>query len=411
VRTPGKVTAAVAGTLAAIAVLPGSANALALGITTKSVEDVSSTSVTLKAEANVPVLGAQVTWQWGASTTYGQTTRPVATSLIGLVETLTLPVAGLAPDTSYHVRAVASSGLTTSYGRDVSFKTAKDKDDDDSSGSGSSGSGSSGSGSSGSGSSGSSGSGSSGSGSGTTTSGGTTTSDDSSSSTGKDKDKSKDKDKDKSDGGSGSGSAAPAVAADPAADVPRGSATAAVTPVLGRTLAAAAVQGTVTATDPSGAPVDLSAAQAVPTGTLIDTRAGTVELTTALARKGAKQTGRFWGGLFEVRQSPTAGGLTQLVLRGVDWHACRATVARAATNTTKKKKPARSLWGSDDHGRFQTRGRGSVATVRGTRWVTHDSCQGTVTRVTSGAVAVRDFGADRTVVVRAGHQYQARVAQ
>ena len=46
--------------------------------------------------------------------------------------------------------------------------------------------------------------------------------------------------------------------------------------------------------------------------------------------------------------------------------------------------------------------------MRGTRWLTVDRCDGTLTRVTHGAVSVRDFLRHRTVLVRAGHSYLAR---
>ena len=62
----------------------------------------------------------------------------------------------------------------------------------------------------------------------------------------------------------------------------------------------------------------------------------------------------------------------------------------------------------DDGGRFRTYGRHSHATVRGTRWLTEDRCGGTLTRVASGAVAVRDRIRRRTVLVRAGRSYLAR---
>ena len=45
--------------------------------------------------------------------------------------------------------------------------------------------------------------------------------------------------------------------------------------------------------------------------------------------------------------------------------------------------------------------------MRGTRWLTVDRCDGTLTRVTSGAVSVRDFRRF-AVLVRAGHSYLAR---
>jgi hypothetical protein len=375
--------ATLASAATALAVLPAAASALTLGVTTKSPQDVGSVSATMRAEVTVPVLGANVTWEYGTTTRYGAATRPVAASVLGVTQTLTLPAAGLAPETTYHVRAVASSALTTNYGRDVTFKTDKAQDDEDDDNSGS----------------------------GPTpvpsppaAAGDDSTSAPSASSGGTTTTAKADDHPSASDVAQG---------ADPAAAIAPGTATATVTPVLGKTLAIAAVQGTVTATGPSGAPVDLSAPQAVPTGTLIDTRGGTVELTTALDRQGATQTGRFWGALFEVRQSALARGVTQLVLRGADFSRCgtAGTVARAAAKTTKKKKPVRSLWGSDDHGRFQTRGRGSVATVRGTRWMTRDTCAGTLTRVTAGAVAVEDLRRHATVVVRRGHEYLARVGR
>jgi hypothetical protein len=403
------------GAIIAVLVVPGSAGALlTLGVTTKSPQDVQARSVTLAAEATVSVLGASIYWEYGKTGAYGSTTGSVSTSLIGVKETVTLPLSGLTPETTYHARAVAIGGLTTAYGRDVSFKTPKAASGDDGGTTtpgtaptdGSSSSSDTGTDAP-----------STGTGTGSSSGDDTTSSPTTSTSSHSGKDASADE---SSDAGADDDLDTPP-STDPAADVPRGEATATVTPVLGKTLAVAAVQGTVTAVGPNGAPLDLSAAKAVPTGTVIDARAGTVELTTALDRDGATQTGRFWGGRFEVRQSARGKGLTQLVLRGGDFGACRrGRVARAAVATSAKKKkqqhkkkakkPSRSLWGSDDHGRFQTHGRGSVATVRGTRWLTQDTCQGTLTRVAAGAVAVKDLRTRRTVVVRAGHQHRARVA-
>jgi hypothetical protein len=403
-------TRAAVATLATAATafaLPASAQALALSVTTDSPQAVATTQATLHATVSVSALGGNVVWQYGTTTRYGTTSAAVATGLLGINQTLTLSVTGLVPNTSYHVRAVATSGLSTAYGRDVSFTTAG----------GSSGPGD-GSGDTSTpaptspGTDGTSSptpptvstvtttiiSGATGSGTGSGTSGSP-----SSSSSGKTTNN--------PDG------AIPS--ADDGSTVAPGVATATVTPLLGKTLGVAAVQGIVTATSPSGAPLDLSAAKIVPTGTVIDTRAGTVELKTALDTKGATQTGHFWGGVFEVRQSATGRGMVALVLRGGDFSSCKATnkaVARAASakpkhkgKSTKKKAP-RSLWGSDDHGRFQTRGRGSVATVRGTRWLTQDTCAGTLTRVAAGAVAVRDLRGGHTVLVTRGHQHLARMA-
>jgi hypothetical protein len=67
----------------------------------------------------------------------------------------------------------------------------------------------------------------------------------------------------------------------------------------------------------------------------------------------------------------------------------------------------RRLWGSGK-GRFETRGRYSSATVRGTRWLVVDRCDGTLTRVRQGVVLVKDFKRGRSVLVRAGRSYFAK---
>lgn len=76
---------------------------------------------------------------------------------------------------------------------------------------------------------------------------------------------------------------------------------------------------------------------------------------------------------------------------------------------TGRRRPAtRRLWARDKGGRFRTHGRNSVATVRGTSWVTTETCAGTRTTVTEGAVAVRERRRAKAVVVRAGQSYLAR---
>jgi hypothetical protein len=173
-------------------------------------------------------------------------------------------------------------------------------------------------------------------------------------------------------------------------------------PALGRSVAVAPVRGTVLVRVPGATRAAVLADRAsVPLGSIVDTRAGTVTLRTALP--GAKtQAGTFHGGLFEVRQPAGGHGMTELVLRGA-LPTCPAGGARAAAVT--RRRPPRSLWGHDRHGRFRTRASNSVITVRGTTWFVSDRCDGTLTRVTSGSVAVRDLRSGRTVVVRAGHRH------
>ncbi len=62
----------------------------------------------------------------------------------------------------------------------------------------------------------------------------------------------------------------------------------------------------------------------------------------------------------------------------------------------------------DAKGRFRTQGKYATAAVRGTVWLTEDRCDGTLIRVRTGSVTVRDLVRKRTVVVRAGQSYLAR---
>jgi hypothetical protein len=171
-------------------------------------------------------------------------------------------------------------------------------------------------------------------------------------------------------------------------------------PVLGRSVAVGPRDGKVRVLKPHGRKFEpLAAGSNVPSGSVVDATDGTVALTSALDRHGKTQTGEFTGGRFLVRQSK--GGMVDIYLRG-SLGSCRARTASIA------RKRGRALWGRDHHGRFRTHGATSVATVRGTHWLTQDTCAGTVTKVTSGVVSVRDQVRHRTVTVRAGDSYLAR---
>jgi ferric-dicitrate binding protein FerR (iron transport regulator) len=63
---------------------------------------------------------------------------------------------------------------------------------------------------------------------------------------------------------------------------------------------------------------------------------------------------------------------------------------------------------SDAKGLYRTRGRHSAATVRGTKWLTADRCDGTLTKVKRGKVVVRDFRRKKSVALKAGQSYLAK---
>jgi hypothetical protein len=157
--------------------------------------------------------------------------------------------------------------------------------------------------------------------------------------------------------------------------------------------------------------VPLADAASLPVGTTIDTRKGAVTLSSALAG-GKSQTGTFSGGLFQVKQDPKGRGMTDILLTGGRFAGCpsgrRARTKPVARAAARRSKPVRRLWAKDKGGRFRTHGKNSVATVRGTRWLTEDRCEGTFTKVTAGAVDVRDKRTGRVRRVKAGRSLLVR---
>jgi hypothetical protein len=168
-------------------------------------------------------------------------------------------------------------------------------------------------------------------------------------------------------------------------------------PVAGKTVDATLRSGKVRYRLPGSSTfIPLTAPQQVPLGTTFDTTAGRVTLITA-----ASERAWFYEGTFTVGQTGGDHPITTLTLAGTK-PSCGA--ARAAA---KRKRKDRHLWG-DGKGRFRTAGQFSSATVRGTRWVVVDRCDGTLTRVVRGVVSVRDFAKHKTVLVHAGEQYLAK---
>ncbi len=377
--------------LAAVAPSQGSVVSLA-GAKSDGPASVTATSATFKGRVNPgSLLTATTYWfEYGTTKSYGQRT-PVQSAGTGLSwVTVAQPVTGLAPDTKYHYRLVASNLGLTANGDDKEFTTKKGAATPSDPGTGTdpgtgSDSGSSGSGSSGSGS-GDSGSGSSGSGSGS--SDGSGSGDDNSGS---------------SSGNAGSGSDNRGSGSDdsgsdgsPGADDLKPGHTVGVTPD----------EGMVKVKKPgskSWGAVPLSGV--MPVGSVIDATNGKVRLVSGLPG-GHTQAATFWGGVFQVGQS--SSGMTDIHLRGAMPKGCAARGLRAGAS---RKRRRRGLWASDNHGRYRTHGRNSVATVRGTTWRTTETCSGTLTFVREGAVSVRDRHRHRTVTVRAGHAYLARSAR
>jgi hypothetical protein len=152
--------------------------------------------------------------------------------------------------------------------------------------------------------------------------------------------------------------------------------------------------------------VPLNGETEVPIGSQINTLNGTVMLTAGLGG-GKTNSANFYDGIFTILQSKARNAYMTLRLDGGNFRICRRSAGKALAIAAKSKRPVRRVWGSGK-GRFTTRGRYSSATVRGTKWLTLDRCDGTLTRVLRGIVRVRDFRARKNVNVRAGHSYLAR---
>jgi hypothetical protein len=174
-------------------------------------------------------------------------------------------------------------------------------------------------------------------------------------------------------------------------------------PVAGQTVNAKVRAGIVRYRVPGAASfVKLVEPTQVPIGTTFDTTAGRVTLTSAADAAGATQHAWFYEGTFTVGQTSGPDPVTTLSLAG---RKPSCSTGRAAAAATKRKQ--RHLWG-DGKGRFRTAGQFAAATVRGTRWVVIDRCDGTLTRVVRGSVSVRDEVRHVTVVITAGHEYLAK---
>jgi hypothetical protein len=172
------------------------------------------------------------------------------------------------------------------------------------------------------------------------------------------------------------------------------------TPTFDKTVVVKPVEGKVRVRRPGSATfVLLDSTQGIPLGSTVDTKDGAVELSSQPKRNGKPQRAKFFDGIFKVTQTRTTTDLTL--------SEPLAACPRGSASAAAKKPKTRKLWG-DGSGSFRTRGQYSAATVRGTKWLVQDTCAGTLTRVTKGAVTVRDVVKRKTIILRAGKRYLAR---
>ena len=187
----------------------------------------------------------------------------------------------------------------------------------------------------------------------------------------------------------------------PPTPTPVPTATPAPTPEFQETAVVVPTKGTIRVKQPgSNKFVDLDATAGIPLGSEIDTKKGEVEITAITKPGQPPAKAKFFDGIFKLSQ---AGDTIDLTLTE-KLAPCKKS-KKAKTSASKPK--TRKLWG-DGKGKFRTKGTYSAATVRGTKWLTQDTCKGTLTKVTAGTVNVRDIPLKKTVLVRKGKSYLAK---
>jgi hypothetical protein len=166
--------------------------------------------------------------------------------------------------------------------------------------------------------------------------------------------------------------------------------------------------------------IPLTETRQLPVGSEIDARRGTLELVAATDQRHRTNSAKLSGGVFTVsqRRAGLHKGLTTFTLdEGLfpgapSYRGCGAATAssvdrRGAQSAKLSARVVQKLEATDNHGSFQTRGRYSAATVRGTSWSTADRCDGTFTFVHRGTVEVLDFATRKTTVLKAGQGFLA----
>jgi hypothetical protein len=178
-------------------------------------------------------------------------------------------------------------------------------------------------------------------------------------------------------------------------------------PQPGVIVGARAVSGKVLVKEPGkSAFVELHGQTEIPVGSRVDTTRGVINLTAGLGG-GRTNSSQFYSGVFTILQAKARNAFMTLRLEGGNFRVCGGSSLSTLGTDAKRKRPVRKLWGNGK-GRFRTRGRYSSATVRGTKWLVQDRCDGTLTRVVRGVVRVQDFRARKTVNIRAGQAYLAK---
>jgi hypothetical protein len=189
-------------------------------------------------------------------------------------------------------------------------------------------------------------------------------------------------------------------------------------PLHGVQVLAEPVEGTVKVREPGQTAFSvLTELSLIPVGSTIDTRGSRVRLVAATGAFGSESADHpidFYAGLFKLIQKPGANAPATAKLAGK--LACgkkkkggkkASASAGGATAVESRKRRRRRLWGSGS-GNYSTSGSGGTGSVRGTTWLTKDTCKGTNFKVTEGlGITVFDFKKKKKIKLGPGDKYFA----
>jgi hypothetical protein len=175
--------------------------------------------------------------------------------------------------------------------------------------------------------------------------------------------------------------------------------------------------GTVTIKPPgAGSFTTLDGLQKIPVNSVIDTRGGTVQLTAATGNLGdttEDNSVNFRDGLIRIEQpgatnASTAARLVEKLRCGKRKRGKAKATKSSGPVARTSRKSRRRVWGSG-RGNYKTGGSGGTGSVRGTTWLTKDTCRGTFFKVTDGiGISVFDFDLGQTFDLGPGQSYFAR---
>jgi hypothetical protein len=203
----------------------------------------------------------------------------------------------------------------------------------------------------------------------------------------------------------------------PVTEPPKAGPPARLEPEHGISFLAQPTTGTVTIKEPGARGFTaLTGEEKIPVGSVVDTRGGTVKVTAAVGNLGdttADNSVSLWDGLIRIDQSGDTNAVATAKLveklrcgkkKGGEAKAGKSSGAVA----TKSGKRRRRVWGSG-HGNYKTQGSGGTGSVRGTTWLTKDTCRGTFFKVTDGiGISVFDFDLGQRFDLGPGQSYFAR---